>query len=468
LVPLKLEATELVELLKMNKAIMVLPFITLASLLMVSACITTPPQNALIIEEEHFLAAKQPEVSTLSIKAAKQPEIDCMGAQPGDEIYMLYQWSGQEEQRLLEILQPLSDACGIMLVPESTRDQNMLDTRVSEGNPPDVAFWNAAQLVQFEDLLIPMTDLGAQADNYRDFFKDPGIVNGNWLGLPVKVDVKSIIWYSPDVFRIKGYEVPSTWDEMTALVEQMASNGDVPWSMGFESDDATGWAGTDFIQDILLVMQGPDFVNGLISEAVPYNHPGVADAYAIYGAWAKDARYTVDGANGTVSTNFVDAIYRVFEDPPAAMMVKQSGFASGEIETKFDDLAYGTGYDFFPVPGLQGIQGGVDWMMAFSDSPAVHSLVAYLSSDLGGINWARAGFDNTPNLAGTGNYTREDLNKRGDMLAMTTGFTPDIGDNILGFGPAEFDGITDFIKGEELQVVLNRLAAAQANAFNQE
>ena len=147
---------------------------------------------------------------------------------------------------------------------------------------------------------------------------------------------------------------------MTTLVEQMVFNGDVPRSMGFESDDATGWAGTDFIQDILLVMQGPDFVNGVLSGDIPYNHPGVVKAYEIYGAWAKDPRYTVDGANGTLSTNFVDAIYRVFEDPPAAMMVKQSGFASGEIETRFDDLAYGTGYDFFSVPGLQGIQGGVD------------------------------------------------------------------------------------------------------------
>jgi len=165
------------------------------------------------------------------------------------------------------------------------------------------------------------------------------------------VDVKSIIWYSPDVFRTKGYEVPLTWDEMTTLVEQMVFNGDVPRSMGFESDDATGWAGTDFIQDILLVMQGPDFVNGVLSGDIPYNHPGVVKAYEIYGAWAKDPRYTVDGANGTLSTNFVDAIYRVFEDPPAAMMVKQSGFASGEIETRFDDLAYGTGYDFFRFPG---------------------------------------------------------------------------------------------------------------------
>ncbi|MEJ2597843.1 MAG: hypothetical protein P8Z00_05885 [Anaerolineales bacterium] len=66
--------------------------------------------------------------------------IDCMGAQSGDTISMLYQWSGVEEEQLNQILQPLVDACGIVLKPESTRDQALLDTRVKAGTPPDVAF----------------------------------------------------------------------------------------------------------------------------------------------------------------------------------------------------------------------------------------------------------------------------------------------------------------------------------------
>src|SRR5215210_2773316 len=50
-------------------------------------------------------------------------EIDCKGAQSGDEISMLYQWSGVEEEKLNQVLQPLIDACGIVLRPESSRDQ---------------------------------------------------------------------------------------------------------------------------------------------------------------------------------------------------------------------------------------------------------------------------------------------------------------------------------------------------------
>lgn len=390
----------------------------------------------------------------------------CMGAQPGDEVSMLYQWSGQEEERLNQILQPLVDTCGIVLAPESTRDQALLDTRVQAGTPPDIAFWQVTQLVQYQNQLKTMDSLGANRDNYSDFFLEPMTIDGKWLGLPVKADIKSIIWYSPVNFEALGYSVPSTWDELDALVEQMVADGNVPWSMGLESGDATGWTGSDFLQDIMLVQQGPDFVNGIIDGSIPYDDAGVAQAYETYGKWAMDPAYTVGGTQGTLSTAFLAAIYKPFSDPPEAMMVKQSGFAGGEVQKQFPDLVYGTDYDFFPVPGAQGLQGAVEPMMAFSDKPAVKAIVAYLSSDLGGANWAKAGFDLSPNKSAAGNYTDPALMKKGEALASTQGFTPDIGDSIPGgFGSAEWTAIVDFLNGGDLANALTAAAAVQAEAL---
>jgi alpha-glucoside transport system substrate-binding protein len=279
--------------------------------------------------------------TTAATEAPATGGIDCMGAQKGDEVSMLYQWSGVEEENLNKILKPLVDACGIVLKPESTRDQALLDTRVKAGTPPDIAFWNVAQLVQYKDMLKPIDQLGAHKDSYADFFVTPGTVDGKWLGLPVKADVKTIIWYDPANFKADGYEVPKTWDDLDALVEKMVADGKVPWSMGLESGDATGWTGSDFIQDILLVQQGPQYVMDLISGKVPYNDAGVKQAYETYGKWAKDPKYTVGGAQGTLSTAFLQAIYKPFADPPEAMMVKQSGFAGGEIAKQFPDLKQG-------------------------------------------------------------------------------------------------------------------------------
>ncbi len=393
-------------------------------------------------------------------------EIDCKGAKQGDTVSMLYQWSGVEEASFNQIMKPLVDKCGIVLKPESSRDQALLDTRVKAGTPPDIAFYNVAQLVQYQDKLKTLDSLGASKDNYADFFTGPGTINGKWLGLPVKADIKTIIWYSPSNFQTLGYKVPTTWDELTALVDKMAADGHVPWSMGFESGDATGWAGTDFIQDILLVQQGPDYVNNIISGKTPYNDPGVKQAYETYGKWATDPKYTVGGAKGTVSTAFLQAIYKPFADPPEAMMVKQSGFAGAEIAKQFPTLKQGTDYDFFVVPGAQGLQGGADWLMAFNDTPAVQAVVTYLSSAEGGKNWAAASFGLSPNKGASGNYSDPSLQKLDQALSTTKGFTPDIGDTIPGgFGSAEFKGVTDFVNGGNLDQILKTLAAKQAESL---
>jgi alpha-glucoside transport system substrate-binding protein len=409
-----------------------------------------------------------PVVQPTTVPVSTAGAIDCKGAKQGDTISMLYQWSGQEEASLNQVLKPLVDACGLVIKPESSRDQALLDTKVKAGTPPDVAFYNVTQLVQYQDKLVPLDQLGGDKGNYADFFTQPGTIGGKWLGLPVKADIKTIIWYDPTVFKAKGYNVPTTWDELNTLVEKMVSNGDLPWSMGFESGDATGRTGANFIQDILLVQQGPNYVNNIIAGKTPYNDAGVKQAYTTYGKWAKDPKYAVGGAQGTLSTAFLDAIHRPFMDPPQAMMVRQSGFAGGEIVKRFPNLKYGTDYDFFPVPGAQGLQGGADWMMAFSDSNAVKALVTYLSSPLGGANWAKAALGVSPNKGANGNYTDPALVKYGQMIASTKGFTPSIGDTIpAGFGRAEWTAIVNFVNGRDLDQQLTTVAAAQAAALKQ-
>jgi alpha-glucoside transport system substrate-binding protein len=389
-----------------------------------------------------------------------------MGAAAGDELTMLYQWSGQEEERLNQILKPLVDTCGIVFKPTSTRDQGLLDTQVTAGTPPDVAFWNVTQLVQYQAQLKDMESLGASRDAYIPGAIDPGVIDGKWLGLPVKSDIKTIIWYSPINFEAAGYTVPTTWDELTALVDTMVADGNVPWSMGLESGDATGWTGSDFIQDLLLVQQGPQYVMDIISGTVPYNDAGVKAAYEAYGKWAIDPLYTVGGAQGTLSTGFNDAILKVFSDPPEAYMVKQSGFAGGTITAQYPNLVFGEDYDFFVIPGAQGLQGGSDWMMAFSDKPAVHALVSYLSSAEGGANWAAAGFDLSPNKGAAGHYTDAALVKKGEAFYSAQGFTPDIGDSIPGgFGSAEWKAIVSYLNGGDLDQALKTAADAQAEAL---
>ncbi len=394
--------------------------------------------------------------------------IDCKGASAGDSLTVMYQWSGAEEEKINTIFAPLVEECGISISAESTRDVAVLDARV-QSDPPDLLFWpSTAPLTLYPDLLIPLDQVGGQADSYAGFWVDLGSAGGSWLAVPVKADIKTIVWYSPAQFEAFGYAVPTTFAELEALVDQMVADGNVPWSMGFESGPATGWTGSDFIQDLLLTQQGPEYVMNLISGEVAYNDAGVMQAYETYLAWATDPTTTVGGADGTLTTPFLDAIYKIVSDPVEAMMVKQSGFAGGEIVAQFPDLTYGTDFDFFAFPGAQGMQGGADFMMAFGDSPAAQAMVGYLTSAAGGAAWAEAGFDLSPNSGADGHYMDPQLAKKGAALTGASGFTPDLGDSIPApFGETEFSAIADAVGGGDLATALGKAAEAQAEALGQ-
>lgn len=399
---------------------------------------------------------------------AEEAAIDCTGVTAGDTLTVVYTWSGSEEESINTIFKPFVDACGVEIVAESTRDEAVVDTKV-KSTPPDILFWSdIAPLTLYADSLLDLTTVGAAVENYADYWTTLGSVDGALKALPVKSDPKSFIWYSPAQFEIYGYTVPTTMDELDALVEQMVADGLVPWSMGFYSEGAVGWTGSDFIQDTLLAQQGPDFVNGLIDGTVSYDDAGVVAAYETYAKWASDETYTVGGATGTVSTAFLDAIYKVFQPDPEAMMVKQSGFAGGEIATKYPDLVYGTDYDFFMFPGVMGVQGGADYMFVFNDTPAVEAMVKYITGAAGAEAWAAAGFDVCPNLLSEGKYTDEALTKKADILLNSSGFTPDLGDTIPSpFGTAEWAAIVEVVQGADIPTSLATVAAAQAEALGQ-
>ena len=148
-------------------------------------------------------------------------------------------------------------------------------------------------------------------------------------------------------------------------------------------------------------------------------------------------------------------------------MVKQSGFAGGEIVKEFPNLKYATDFDFFEFPGVKGVQGGADFMYAFGNSPAAQALVAYLTSKDGGKAWAAAGFGLSPNSGANGNYTDPQVAKLGDILANASGFTFDIGDGLGDpFATAEFKGVVDIVQGADIKTTLDTIAQAQTETLN--
>lgn len=391
-------------------------------------------------------------VGPVSVTRA-QDTIECFDSN-GTSVSVIAVWAGEEEETFKQVLSPVLEACELTLNYEGTRDlPTVLSTRVDGGEPPDIASMpNVGALQQYAAGLVPLTDLNVNADNYSQSWQDLGSVDGTWYGLPIKTDIKSLVWYSPLAFELAGYTVPTTWEDFTALLDTMAATDTPPLAMGFESGGATGWAGTDFVQDLLLRTQSADYVRGLDTGATSWTDQGMVDAWTMYAEWVNN--YGAGGSNGTLTTNFNDAILQPFQDPPQAWMVKQSGFAGNStILPAFPDYQYGEDFAFFVLPGPGGdpapMQVGADFMAVFNNTPAVQAVISYLTSAQGASAWAASGYDLTPNSAvDISAYADAISADKAQALLDAPEVVFDVGDLLPGgAGQAEFDGLTAVVGG---------------------
>ena len=52
-----------------------------------------------------------------------------------------------------------------------------------------------------------------------------------FFGVFYRVNVKSLVWYSPDNFEDNGYEIPTSMEGLLALADQMVSDGNTPFCL---------------------------------------------------------------------------------------------------------------------------------------------------------------------------------------------------------------------------------------------
>ena len=74
-----------------------------------------------------------------------------------------------------------------------------------------------------------------------------------------------------------------------ALSDQIAATGAKPWCVGISSGDATGWPLTDWLEDYVLRMAGPDVYDQWVDHTVKFSDPPIAEALAKMGELLKNA-----------------------------------------------------------------------------------------------------------------------------------------------------------------------------------
>lgn len=299
-----------------------------------------------------------------------------------------------EQQLFEEAWSQFEECTGIDIVYEgSDQFEAQLPTRIAGGNAPDIAFIPQpgllARLVQDGGPVAAPAGTQAFVDEYwNPAWKQYGTVDGTFYAAPLGSNMKSFVWYNPQVFSEKGYAVPTTWDEMWALSDQMVADGIKPWCGGLESGGATGWPATDWLEQTMLRLYGGDVYDQWVNHELKFQSPEVEAAMDVLAGWMKNPEY-VNGGYGDVRTIAITP----FQDAGAGIatgecgMLQQASFYANFWQN-FDENAVvgpdGTAYAFF-LPEITSefpnpVVGGGEFVTAFSDRAEVQAVQTYLAS----------------------------------------------------------------------------------------
>jgi len=218
-------------------------------------------------------------------------------------------------------------------------------------------------------------------------------------GFFFKVDVKSLVWYSPENFDDAGYEIPQTMEELKALEDQIVADGGTPWCIGLGSGGATGWPATDWVEDLMLRTQPPAVYDEWVSNEIPFNDPRVVAAIEEFGSFARNDDYVAGGAGAVASTDFRDSPKGLFSSPPQCYMHRQASFIPAFFP---EGTVVGEDADFFYSPayasqdlGKPVLGAGTVWAIT-NDSPEAQDLIAFLETPEANEIWMALGGFLTP------------------------------------------------------------------------
>ena len=134
-----------------------------------------------------------------------------------------------------------------------------ISVRVDAGDAPDIVdFPQPGKVAHYRASgdVVDVTSFMSEewlSQQYNQSWRDMAIPSTAWR--PVyshRFNGKSLVWYPKKAWDAAGYEIPETWDELMALNQTIADDGDTAWCIGIESGAATGWVATDWTEEMML------------------------------------------------------------------------------------------------------------------------------------------------------------------------------------------------------------------------
>lgn len=393
-----------------------------------------------------------------------------------EQITVFGPWLGPDQENVEAVLGAFAEQSGHDVRytgSDSFEQQIMVDAEA--GSAPNVAVFPQPGLaagMAARGFLTPLKD------GTGDWVRDNYAAGQSWVDLGTyadesgadqlygffyKVDVKSLVWYSPENFEDAGYEIPQSMEELIALSDQIVADGGTPWCIGLGSGGATGWPATDWVEDFMLRTQPTDVYDGWVSNEIPFTDERIVAAMDEFGAFARNDAYVAGGAGAVASTDFRDSPKGMFDSPPQCYMHRQASFIPAFFP---EGTVVGEDADFFYFPayaekdlGSPVLGAGTLWAIT-NENEAAHELIAFLQSTEAHEIWmAKSGFLTPHKGVDTSKFADPTLKKMNDILLGATTFRFDASDLMPGaVGQGSFwTGMVDYTGGKSAADVASEI-----------
>ena len=351
-------------------------------------------------------------------------------------------FTDQDSVKFNATMQDFEQKTGITI--QYTGDKNFeadIKAEIEGGSPPDVIdFPQPGLLASFakEGKIIDLSknlNVDPIKANYNPYWIQQSMMpdqNGNQImaGIWERVNGKGFVYYPKKAWDAAGYQVPTTFDQLQTLMDQMVKDGTPPWCIGIESGSATGWVATDWIENIMLRTTTPENYDAWVQGKLKFSSPEVTNAANIMAKIWTNPKYVYGGTAYIVKTSFGDSTLPMFDPSgPKCLMNMNGNFVASFFPA---GLKSGVDYSAFYFPPIDPTYGSPmevagDIWGATNNRPEVMAVMQYYTMGIHLKTWMEQGGAIAP-------QKDADVSWYGDPVDKVVGAA------VLNAGTLRFDG----------------------------
>jgi raffinose/stachyose/melibiose transport system substrate-binding protein len=227
-------------------------------------------------------------------------------------------------------------------------------TSLGAGNAPSLIFsWGGGPLLDYvnSDNVVDLTEATAGLqERLIPAVVEGGMVDGKVYAVPNSQTQPELVYYNKDLFEQVGAEVPTSWEEIKALVPKFKEAGVAPFALA----GASKWPELIWLQFMVDRIGGPEAFRAVMEqEADAWSNPAFVEALTEIQEFVKAGGFQ-EGFGTTVADTRADAA--LVHTGQAAMLL-QGSWVFSSFAQDAPEMVENDRIGFFNFPAVEGGKG---------------------------------------------------------------------------------------------------------------